>query len=148
MKGTFFKPISTFLPCKLACMSTFWQPIGKLKKKNHWKLCILQKRDLYLNQFSKKNGLLVNLRGRKSTLSGPHIPVPTFPLSTPRAWNNPFPLTHAIITNFPWMLYYKSHLSTWRRFNGYFRMCVVLPNTNSILSIMLLCLAISWFNKS
>ena len=24
-----------------------------------------------------------NLRGRKSTLSGPHIPVPTFPLSTP-----------------------------------------------------------------
>ena len=30
-----------------------------------------------------KKGPLENLRGRKSTLSGPHIPVPTFPLSTP-----------------------------------------------------------------
>ena len=32
--------------------------------------------------FKIKKGPLVNLRGRKSTLSGPHIPVPTFPLST------------------------------------------------------------------
>ena len=33
--------------------------------------------------FQINKGSLVNLRGRKSTLSGPHIPVPTFPLSTP-----------------------------------------------------------------
>ena len=39
-------------------MSTFWQPIGKLKEKNPWKLCILQKRDLYLNQFSNKKGAI------------------------------------------------------------------------------------------
>ena len=33
--------------------------------------------------FQIKKGPLQNLRARKSTLSGPHIPVPTFPLSTP-----------------------------------------------------------------
>ena len=26
-EGSYFKPISTFLPFRLACMSTFWQPI-------------------------------------------------------------------------------------------------------------------------
>ena len=45
--------------CKLGCKtSTFWQPIGKLKEKIHQKLCILQKRDLYLNQFSNKKGAI------------------------------------------------------------------------------------------
>ena len=78
-----FKTNQCFLQCKLGCISTFWQPIDKPKGKIHRKLCILQKRDLYLNQFSNKKGLLQNLRARKSTLSGPHIPVPTFPLSTP-----------------------------------------------------------------
>ena len=33
-----------------------------------------------------KKGPLVNLSGRKGTLSGLHIPVPTFPLSTPRCF--------------------------------------------------------------
>ena len=78
-----FKTNLYFLPCKLGCICTFWQPIGKLKEKIHRKLSILQKRYLYLNQFSNKKGPLVNLRDRKGTLSGPHIPVPTFPLSTP-----------------------------------------------------------------
>ena len=68
--------------------STFWLPIGKLKEIMRRKYCILQKRDLYLNQFSnKKKGPLVNLRSRKSILSGPHIPVPTFLLSTPLGQN-------------------------------------------------------------
>ena len=30
---------------------------------------------------------MVNLRDRRGTLSGPHIPVPTFPLNTPRGYN-------------------------------------------------------------
>ena len=47
----------------------------------------MQKRDLYQNQFSNKKGPLQNLRARKSTLCGPHIPVPTFPLSTPPGLN-------------------------------------------------------------
>ena len=80
---TLLKSNQNFLPNKLGCISTFWQPIGKLKGKIQRKLCILQKCDLYLNQFSNKKGPLENLRDRKSTLSGPHIPVPTFPLSTP-----------------------------------------------------------------
>ena len=37
----------------------------------------------YSNQFLNETGLLVNLSGRKSTLSGPHIPASTFPLRTP-----------------------------------------------------------------
>ena len=32
-EGPILKPISTFLPCKLGCMGTFWQPIGKPKEK-------------------------------------------------------------------------------------------------------------------
>ena len=36
-----------------------------------------------LTNFQIKMGLLINLRGQKSTLSGPHIPVSTFPLSRP-----------------------------------------------------------------
>ena len=33
--------------------------------------------------FQIKKGSLVNLGGRKDTQFGPHLPVPTFPLSTP-----------------------------------------------------------------
>ena len=55
---TLFKTSQYFLPYKLGCISTFWQPIGKLKGKIQRKLCILQKRDLYLNQFSNKKGAI------------------------------------------------------------------------------------------
>ena len=45
--------------------------------------------------FQIKKGFLVNLRGRKSTLSGPHVLVPTFPLSTPPPpENTPCALQH------------------------------------------------------
>ena len=53
---TLFKTNQYFLPYKLGWISTFWQPIGKQKGKIQWKLCILQKCDLYLNQFSNKKG--------------------------------------------------------------------------------------------
>ena len=55
---TLFKTNQYFLPYKLGCISTFWQPIGKLKGKIQRKLCILQKCDLYLNQFSNKKGAI------------------------------------------------------------------------------------------
>ena len=55
---TLFKTNQYFLPYKLGCTSTFWQPIGKLKGKIQRKLSILQKCDLYLNQFSNKNGAI------------------------------------------------------------------------------------------
>ena len=54
---TLFKTNQYFLPYKLGCISTFWQPIGKLKGKIQRKLCILQKCNLYLNQFSNKKGV-------------------------------------------------------------------------------------------
>ena len=57
LEGSFLNQ-SVLLPCKLGCKSTFWQPIGKLNEKIHWKLCILQKRALYLNQFSNKKGAI------------------------------------------------------------------------------------------
>ena len=47
--------------------------------------------------FKYKKGPLENLRGRKSTLSGPHIPVPTFPLSTPPPPGYAYKLLHMII---------------------------------------------------
>ena len=57
-------------------------------------LSILQKRNLNLNQFSIKRGSLLNLRGLKGTLSGPHIRVPFFPLSnSPRVPSAPFKIT-------------------------------------------------------
>ena len=55
---TLFKTNQYFLPYKLGCISTFWQPIGKLKGKIQRKLCILQKCNLYLNQFSNKKGAI------------------------------------------------------------------------------------------
>ena len=35
------------------------------KRKIHWKSCILQKRDLYLNQFSNKKGAIAKLERPK-----------------------------------------------------------------------------------
>ena len=55
---TLFKTNQYFLPYKLGCISTFWQPIGKLKGKIQRKLCILQICNLYLNQFSNKKGAI------------------------------------------------------------------------------------------
>ena len=55
---TLFKTNQYFLPYKLGCISTFWQPIGKLKGKIQRKFCILQKCNLYLNQFSNKKGAI------------------------------------------------------------------------------------------
>ena len=78
-----FKPNQCFLQCKLGCISTFWQPVDKPKDKfiGNYAFC---KNAIYIkNNFQIKKGPLQNLRARKSTLSGPHIPVPTFPLSTP-----------------------------------------------------------------
>ena len=60
-------------------LTTYRQTKGNI----HWKLCILQKRNLYLNQFSNKKRAIGKPERPKSTLSGPHIPIPTFPLSTP-----------------------------------------------------------------
>ena len=57
-RRTLFKTNQYFLPYKLGCISTFWQPIGKLKGKIQRKLCVLQKCDLYLNQFSNKKGAI------------------------------------------------------------------------------------------
>ena len=82
LEGPFLKPNSTLYHVHWThkyFLTTYRWTKGKI----HWKLCILQKCDPYLNHFQIKRGSLVNLRGRKSTLSGPHIPVPTFPLSTP-----------------------------------------------------------------
>ena len=80
---TFFKTNQCFLQCKLGCISTFWQPIDKPKDKfiGNYAFC---KNAIYIKtNFQIKKGPLQNLRAWKSTLSGPHIPVPTFPLSTP-----------------------------------------------------------------
>ena len=64
-------------------MSTFWQPIGKLKEKFIEKLCILQKRNLYLNQFSNKKGAIGKPeRPKKHPIWAAH-PRTHFPLSTP-----------------------------------------------------------------
>ena len=71
---TLFKTNQYFLPYKLGCISTFWQPIGKLKGKIQWKLCILQKCDLYLiNQFSNKKGAIGKPeRPKKHPIWAPH----------------------------------------------------------------------------
>ena len=78
-----FKTNQCFLQYKLGCISTFWQPIDKPKDKfiRNYAFC---KNVTYIKtNFQIKKGPLQNLSARKSTLSGPHIPVPTFPLSTP-----------------------------------------------------------------
>ena len=72
-----------FLQCKLGCISTFWQPVDKPKNKFIGNYAFCKNATYIKTNFQIKKGPLQNLRARKSTLSGPHIPVPTFPLSTP-----------------------------------------------------------------
>ena len=64
-------------------ISTFWQPIDKPKDKFIGNYAFCKNATYIKTNFQIKKGPLQNLRARKSTLSGPHIPVPTFPLSTP-----------------------------------------------------------------
>ena len=78
-----FKTNQCFLQCKLGCISTFWQPIDKPKDKFIGNYAFCKNATYIKTDFQIKKGPLQNLRARKSTLSGPHIPVPTFPLSTP-----------------------------------------------------------------
>ena len=78
-----FKTNQCFLQCKLGCISTFWQPIDKPKDKFIGNYAFCKNATYIKTNFQIKKGSLQNLRARKSTLSGPHIPVPTFPLSTP-----------------------------------------------------------------
>ena len=62
----------------------FWQPIGKPKGKHHWKLCILQKLPLYLNQFSNKKGVIGKPeRPKKHPIWSAQPRTATFPLCTP-----------------------------------------------------------------
>ena len=82
-----FKTNQCFLQCKLGCISTFWQPIDKPKDKFIGNYAFCKNATYIKTNFQIKKGPLQNLRARKSTLSGPHIPVPTFPLSTPRGLN-------------------------------------------------------------
>ena len=78
-----FKTNQCFLQCKLRCISTFWQPVDKPKDKFIGNYAFCKNATYIKTNFQIKKGPLQNLRARKSTLSGPHIPVPTFPLSTP-----------------------------------------------------------------
>ena len=78
-----FKTNQWFLQCKLGCISTFWQPVDKPKDKFIGNYAFCKNVTYIKTNFQIKKGPLQNLRARKSTLSGPHIPVPTFPLSTP-----------------------------------------------------------------
>ena len=77
-----FKTNQCFLQCKLGCISTFWQPVDKPKDKFIGNYAFCKNATYIKTNFQIKKGPLQNLRARKSTLSGPHIPVPTFPLST------------------------------------------------------------------
>ena len=77
-----FKTNQCFLQCKLGCISTFWQPVDKPKDKFIGNYAFCKNATYIKNNFQIKKGPLQNLRARKNTLSGPHIPVPTFPLST------------------------------------------------------------------
>ena len=85
-----FKTNQCFLQCKLGCISTFWQPIDKPKDKFIGNYTFCKNATYIKTNFQIKTGPLQNLRARKSTLSGPHIPVPTLPLSTPPpgGWRN------------------------------------------------------------
>ena len=85
-----FKTNQCFLQCKLGCISTFWQPIDKPKDKFIGNYAFCKNVTYIKTNFQIKKGPSQNLRARKSTLSGPHIPVPTFPLSTPRGLNAKF----------------------------------------------------------
>ena len=78
-----FKTNQCFLQCKLGCVSTFWQPIDKPKDKFIGNCAFCKNATYIKTNFQIKKGPLQNLRARKRTLSWPHIPVQTFPLSTP-----------------------------------------------------------------
>ena len=78
-----FKTNQCFLQYKLGCISTFWQRIDKPKDKFIRNYAFCKNATYIKTNFQIKKGPLQNLSARKSTLSGPHIPVPTFPLSTP-----------------------------------------------------------------
>ena len=82
LEGPFLKPM-TFYNVNWDAYSTFWQPIGKPKDKFIENYAFFKSAIYIYANFQIKKGPLLNLRGRKSTLSGPHIPVPTFLLSTP-----------------------------------------------------------------
>ena len=75
-----FKTNQCFLQCKLGCISTFWQPIDKPKDKFIGNYAFCKNATYIKTNFQIKKGPLQNPRARKSTLSGPHIPIPTFPL--------------------------------------------------------------------
>ena len=83
LEGPLFKTNQCFLQYKLGSISTFWQPIDKPKDKFIGNYAFCKNATYIKTSFQIKKGPLQNLRARKSTLSGPHIPVPTFPLSTP-----------------------------------------------------------------
>ena len=78
-----FKTNQCFLQYKLGCISTFWQPIDKTKDKFIRNYAFCKNATYIKTNFQIKKGPLQNLSARNGTLSGPHIPVPTFPLSTP-----------------------------------------------------------------
>ena len=80
----------------------FWQPIGKPKEKFIENYAFFKNATYIQTNFQMKKGPLVNLSGWKSTLSGPHIPVPTFPLSIPppppvttKLWNMEVEISYA-----------------------------------------------------
>ena len=101
-----FKNNQCFLQCKLGCISTFWQPIDKPKDKFIGNYAFCKNATYIKTNFQIKKGPLQNLRARKSTLSGPHIPVPTFLLSTPPPGTNHWSAFLAI-----WQLISHLHLS-------------------------------------
>ena len=70
-----FKTNQCFLQYKLGCISTFWQPIDKPKDKFIRNYAFCKNATYIKTNFQIKKGPLQNLSARKSTLSGPHIPV-------------------------------------------------------------------------
>ena len=97
-----FKTNQCFLQCKLGCISTFWQPVDKPKDKFIGNYAFCKNATYIKTNFQIKKGPLQNLRARKSTLSGPHIPVPTFPLSTPPPPGSKFTVAHETSPNLVW----------------------------------------------
>ena len=87
----------------------FWHTIDKPKEKFIGNYAFCKNATYIKTNFQIKKGPLQNLIARKSTLSGPHIPVPTFPLSTPPgAIAKPeSPKKHPI-----WAAHPRTHLST------------------------------------
>ena len=105
-----FKTNQCFLQCKLGCISTFWQPVDKPKDKFIGNYAFCKNATYIKTNFKIIKGSLQNLRARKSTLSGPHIPVPTFPLSTPRAENTIFEIFESTLCMKSTSIPFKSKL--------------------------------------